>query len=564
MTEKYKPISISYDFKGNHIRNFAIESLENAPQSPKTGYIYHDSVKDMLRYYDGTKWVSVPYIDGQYKLPMEFLNIIDSTGSLADADDDTLPTTLLLKESIEGFLPEDVIVTEWQNPVSDSNIPSEKLVKDTIDNVEETLHGEVEALGEEIGQEIDRLDGKIDDGLATKMDTDVLVTSWTSPLSDENIASEKLVKDTIDTKLDSSAVTQVLTSATDEVPSGLATTLALESKTDITMAIGTWKAGIIYREDSTVISSAKIFISLSDGNVGHDPMDDTDHVWWTEISGSGGGGGGSTVGTKTIQFGNSSDREYVLTHNLSTYDFVWSIRTNDESREYVLARVQAISRTSVKVILTNPPGMNALTINIVALKSSLSPTIVDPVSITEPSDTWTYQNDTDNPLFIQTYDTNGNQIYGDISQYSYQNFDPVITGFTAPKAGTLLVVKSPYIYQFNDTNTWIITHNLGRFVAVQCYSDTEGQITGDFVQNSNTAVVSFASNKSGYAVLVIPNLTIEFDSESSWTVQHGLNRIVAVQTFDESGDQMFGNIEQDGNSVTVEFTSNKSGFMLII
>ena len=192
------------------------------------------------------------------------------------------------------------------------------------------------------------------------------------------------------------------------------------------------------------------------------------------------------------------------------------------------------------------------------------PTVIDDVTVAEPADMWSYANDTGNPLFIQTFDSNGNQIYGDISQTSADDFNPVITGFTTPKNGTMVVVKTPYIFEFDDVDTWIISHNLGRLVAVQCFSDDEGQITGDLIQNANSAVMSFSGKKTGYAVVAVPNLVVEFTNQSDWTVEHGLNRFIAVQTFDTAGDQMFGNIEQDGNSVTVSFSSAKSGYLLIM
>ena len=585
MTEKYKQIDVSYDFKGNHISNFAIISSATAPANPKTGYVYHDSVHDVISYYDGTAWKAMPYLDGQYKLPIGFIPVLTGDATLDSASDSTIPTTLLLKECLDTKIDKDSVVTDWQETPSNDNLPSEKLVADTIDSLSSSIEIELE----------------------DKLDDEQLVTSWGQEYSDDNIPSEKLVKDTIDdmqesiqeelngkvddeqiigtweelnpsetqiasalltsdsldSKVDDSQITSVVTSDANEIPSGLAVTLALANKTDVTMAIPTWREGTIYNQDSTVLAGTKLFISLVDGNVDIDPFDDTEHEYWTEISGSGGGGGGSTVNGKTIVFGNASDTEYELVHNLSTYDFIWSLRTTNEPREYVQARIQAINRTKVKVLLTNPPGINALTLNLVALRSSVSPTVVDDVTIIEPSETWTYANDTGNPLFIQTFDENGNQIYGDISQYSYNDFNPVITRFTTPQNGHLIVIKSPYVYEFTDSDTWIISHNLGMLVGVQCFDDTDGQITGNVVQNTNSCVITFAERKTGYAVVVVPTLAIEFTNESEWTVEHNLNRYVAIQTYDMSGDQLFTNLEQNGNTASATFTSPKSGYVLI-
>ena len=61
------------------------------------------------------------------------------------------------------------IVTSWSTPLRDDKVPSEKLVKETIDN----------------------------SGGGSSVD---IVTDWEQTLSDSKVASEKLVKDTIDTK----------------------------------------------------------------------------------------------------------------------------------------------------------------------------------------------------------------------------------------------------------------------------------------------------------------------------------------------------------------------------
>ena len=58
-------------------------------------------------------------------------------------------------------------VTSWSGTVSDTNYPSEKLVKDSLDN---------------------------------KQDTSAKKTSWSATVSDDNYPSEKLVKDTLDLK----------------------------------------------------------------------------------------------------------------------------------------------------------------------------------------------------------------------------------------------------------------------------------------------------------------------------------------------------------------------------
>ena len=70
------------------------------------------------------------------------------------------------------------LVSSWSSTVSDSNVPTEKLVKDSLD---------------------------------AKLDDSQLKTSWSSTTSDSNIPSEKLVKDSLDGKLTASTAKVQLT-----------------------------------------------------------------------------------------------------------------------------------------------------------------------------------------------------------------------------------------------------------------------------------------------------------------------------------------------------------------
>ena len=85
-------------------------------------------------------------------------------------------------------------VNSWSSTVSDSNIPTEKLVKDTLDTKQATLVS---------GTNIKTINntsllgsGNITIQEGSNID---IVTSWEPTLSDSKVASEKLTKNTIDT-----------------------------------------------------------------------------------------------------------------------------------------------------------------------------------------------------------------------------------------------------------------------------------------------------------------------------------------------------------------------------
>ena len=114
------------------------------------------------------------------------------------------------------------IVTEWESTLSDSKVPSEKLVKNTIDNKASTNHshgnltkdgkvgstsgkaiitgtgGVLEASNlKTINNESIIGSGNISVGGGGSAD---IVTEWESTLSDEKVPSEKLTKNTLDGK----------------------------------------------------------------------------------------------------------------------------------------------------------------------------------------------------------------------------------------------------------------------------------------------------------------------------------------------------------------------------
>lgn len=657
--EEYKPIDVGFDMKLSRIKNFGIEVRDSAPETAVQGALYYDSNNDVIMYYDGSKWIEQASLDDDRKLPTSFLYTVKSDEDIGLAGtDDNIPTALLVKRELDKKMDDIQLVTEWSDPVSDENVPSEKLTKDTLDSNFETLDNKIDSTKSELEQEIQTLDEKVDDNYETldnkidsnyntlntkidtvktdieeeisdldaeiqakldlKLDDSQLVQEITENTQDipssyairlaldtklnvsqveqelttqsdmvpsshavsqalegkiddsqliqeitestVDIPSSKAIYDALGNKVDQSSVTQEVTMSVSEVPSGYATTMALNKKTDITMAIGVWQAGLTYNEYSTVVYSGKILVSLQDNNYNHDPAEDTEGEWWQEISGSGGSG---TVNGKTIQFGNSVDTEYELTHNLSTYDFLYSLRTNDESREYVNARVQAMSYSKVKVILSNPPGLNALTINMIALRSQKNPIQIEEIDVTEEARQWTFDNTSGSAVFIQTFDDDGNEVIGDIVQDGRDSFTPVQITFGSERTGKIVVVKTPCTYYFENQSTWIVSHNQATYMAVQCYNDDTGQMMADVRQDGNVVVISWASQKTGYAVLAPPTYNVECSGDV-WTVAHNLNRMVAVQTYDSEGDQIYGDVVQDGNSVTVTFGSSKTGFMLIV
>ena len=117
------------------------------------------------------------------------------------------------------------IVTAWETTLSDSKVPSEKLVKNTIDNKASTNHSHGNLtrdgkIGSTSGKAIITGTGGVLEASSLKTINNEsiigsgnihisgggsadIVTEWESTLSDEKVPSEKLTKNTLDGKANS-------------------------------------------------------------------------------------------------------------------------------------------------------------------------------------------------------------------------------------------------------------------------------------------------------------------------------------------------------------------------
>lgn len=392
----------------------------------------------------------------------------------------------------------------------------------------------LETVTEEQGRSITTLQGDVTSLGETKLNKTEVLRTAAQPTSETNVYSANVMQ------------------------------TLLGDKTDKTQAIPVWDSQAQYRLNSTVLYSDSIYISNMDNNTNHEPSDET---WWTQISGGSGGGssGGSSIRHKTIQFGDDSNTEYTLFHNLGTYDFLYSLRTNDAERHYIFADVYAATTISATVKVSEPPGENGLILNVIEA-GGFTPggTSVTTETITTPATTWTYNNSFGKPVFVQMYENTAedvpyDQIWGEVSEPfpvldTDPAFTPVTITFTDQQAhsGELVVVRSDLVFEFAEPqNTWIIDHNFSEFMAVQCYTREYGIVQGKITQNGNTVVVQFDQGAvSGYAVLMEPRRVepIQGGSPGVHTVgiHHNLNRFVAVQVYDGAWGEVKVDVHQNG------------------
>ena len=401
-----------------------------------------DTEKDRLclifRTYSGLNdqklTLQVPYLTEDGKIPHQFLDIItewaDENG-LSLATDDNVPFQL---------------VVSWGAVPSDERIPSEKLVKDSLDK-------------------------KVDDAQ--------IVSAWSNPLSDANIPSEKLTKETIDTK------------------------------TDKVMAIPPWDNDVTYSKDSTVIHEGTIWISLVDDNRNNDPsMDDGS---WTRVEA--GAGTLDEDGNFVTMVGDGVNTQYTVTHNLGTLNYFLELRTNDSERRYVRARVRAMDSNTVTVDFTTPPAENGI-ILIMAKADRTASVYCEPIGNGRDTEYIVTHNLGMYNYFVELRTNDSVREYVDAQVTAISPTQAQIS-FEYPVAedGIMVMIApcvaskwgSRWVYaQLDPSDEWVMDHDLTRLVSVQAFDMNGNEIEGELIQDIDrldSATLRFCEPVSGLAVL---------------------------------------------------------------
>lgn len=92
-------------------------------------------------------------------------------------------------------------VTSWSNTVSDTNYPSEKLVKDSLDAKQDTSAKKT-SWSSTVSNDNYPSEKLVKDSLDLKENAANKVSSWSAETTDVNYPTEKLVKDSLDLKLE--------------------------------------------------------------------------------------------------------------------------------------------------------------------------------------------------------------------------------------------------------------------------------------------------------------------------------------------------------------------------
>lgn len=278
--------------------------------------------------------------------------------------------------------------------------------------------------------------------------------------------------------------------------------------------------------------------------------------------------------TRSIPFQYTGGGSVVLSHYLDTYDLILSVRTAVPPIRYVNVEMEAVDRNSVRLLFSEGAPTGEMVLNIVACVYTGGTTVktVDSKTFTDMA-TWSYLNESGRPMFVQTYDADGNQINGDVIQVSTDAYNPVTVNFSDAESGTMLVGVADKVIEFKDATD--VTIDLAQegldadaWYAVHTYIDNIGLITPEVIQNGDGIIkVGTASAYSGYILLKRATMWKEFSGQSM-EVEHNLDRVVGTQVYflDESGDHELADLSVmcSNNRVTFETASDISGTLLIV
>lgn len=295
------------------------------------------------------------------------------------------------------------------------------------------------------------------------------------------------------------------------------------------------------------------------------------------ISATGGGSGGHSSCVRT--FGGDGLTEYRVVHNLNTFNVLFQMRTVSPPIQFVQSTVYADDENTLRILFTEPLN-SVMSISILACDMIIGPEPepepvldVDEKSFSTATSVWTYVNNTGEPVYCQLFDSDGNEIRGDMIQNSEDDFSTVSAALIGEHAGTMLVAGASIVLPFNDLTSVAVDVVQEGYLAsdrflVQVYVDGTGRSMADIIQDSGAGVISIDLGDepmSGYVVARKATMVQAFEDATEIVIQHDLGRVVGVQVFlDGTGQTMTDIVCMDENTVVVSSNNPITGYITIL
>lgn len=264
-------------------------------------------------------------------------------------------------------------------------------------------------------------------------------------------------------------------------------------------------------------------------------------------------------------------------HNLDSYELVFKLRTTVPPITFPSADMVALDENTVRLTFSKTPESD-MRLNLLACDKYVSSQpdtglTVRAKAISTPSTVWTADNPTGKPVYVQLFDSTGNEIRADMVQNSEDQFTPVVANLDRNLAGTMLIAKADICIPFTDQENYSVDVTAYGFAKsdkflVQLYVDGTGRSMPDIIQDSNTGIVSIDFGDtpiSGYLTLTKASVVQEFSDATEVVCQHNLGRVVGVQAYSEGTGQLMADIVcTDSNTVTVSSNIAITGYLLVL
>lgn len=292
------------------------------------------------------------------------------------------------------------------------------------------------------------------------------------------------------------------------------------------------------------------------------------------ISATGGSGSGGGHASKVATFGGDGNTEYTVFHGLKTYNLIFQVRTVTAPIRYVSADIVAVDENNITVTLAKASD-EKLSISILACDTSggggETSFDVDTKTYDTATTVWTYSNTSGDAVFVQLFDSDGNEIRGDIVEESADDYTPVVATLDQAYAGTMVIGEATKTFRFSNLTEYAIDLTQeglstdDRYL-VQVYTDGTGMMMPDIIQDPGAGVISIDLGDtpvSGTIVLKKATQVFEFTDATEVVCTHNLGRFVGAQVYLNGTGQAMADVVCSLNDVTVSANIAMTGYVAI-